>query len=71
MDHESGMVIEFEGVWNLGGRDVELYEGTDFCLCGVGVDGSDGSGGVDGGDGSNVFRNNEGGLFRSGLFYGG
>ena len=37
-----GMVNEFEGVQNLGERDVELHEGIGFCLCGGGgVDGSE------------------------------
>ena len=48
-DDDRGMVNEFEGVQNLGERDVELHEGSGFCLCGGGgVDGSGGSGVVDG-----------------------
>ena len=51
-DDDRGMVNEFEGVQNLGERDVELHEGRGFCLCGGGggggVDVSGGSGVVDG-----------------------
>ena len=70
VDDDKGMVNDVQGVQNLGGRDVKLDEGRDFCLCdGVGVDGSGGSVRVDDGGGSGLFWSGGGGMFGSGRHF--